>query len=131
MMIRNLTLAALLAGAASTALAIDYRASNRMKIDVLSDGTLQVSGTAILGPRSYWCAAGEYGARRLGLKQTDKVYVAQPLTKGGGPMTFTTKRPDSGEAAWTIGYQSVRTAGAAVSVGLAEDYCRDHRLVFD
>lgn len=131
MVVRTLALATVIAAIAGTAMSETYRASNKMRVNVQADGTFEVSGTALLGPRSFWCAAGEFGANRLGLKQTDKVYVAVPLTSGRGPVRFTAQRPAGGETAWTVSYQSVRRAGSAVSVGLAQDYCRDHRLIYE
>ncbi len=127
---RTLTTLATIATMAVPAVASDFRASNRMTVTVTANGDFEVTGNPRLGPRSYFCAAGEYGLARLGLGKTDKIYVAVPQTRGNGPVSFSATSGDVQPSRHFSLLKTLRVEGGFVSVGQAEDYCNDFQLEF-
>lgn len=97
----------------------------RLKVADTGGGAFTVSGRTDFWARGYWCAAGDYAQRRLGLPVTARLYVAQPYQRGSRSIGFSTS--DAGLSAQkllTVG-ETMRTAGANLSVGQARSYCAD------
>lgn len=115
----------LIASLATPLSAQTYRAINGMMVEDAGNGTLIVSGDARLWARDYWCAAGEYAHRRLGLDQTVPLYVSGPYQRGSTVVTFSTKADGLTPVRLNSISETVRTKGATMKVGFANGYCRD------
>lgn len=61
-----------------------YRAPNGMRVagDPANPSRFDILQLAGNGGSDYWCAAGEYVVRRLGLSGTTRIYLVQPLGRG-------------------------------------------------
>lgn len=116
---------AMVAVTATSALASDFRATNKMRVNVENANEFEVSGLPRLGNRSYYCAAGQFGLARLGLSKTDKLIVTRANTRRDGPVVFTTSR--TGVGAGNSPAIAKRNLGRTLSVGQAESYCADYR----
>ncbi len=129
MTFRSLTAAlAVLAVLVVPAAAREFRAENRMTVAPVGDGRFEVSGQPEIGARDYWCAAGDYGQRGLGLPITARLVVAAPYEKARRTVVFDAL-PDAAPQfrAIVIGL-SIRGVGASLSVGQARGFCADYRL---
>jgi hypothetical protein len=112
----------------SSALADTYRAVNHMTVTPQSAGTFVVTGQAELWARDYWCAAGEYGQRVLGLPVTARLYVDQPYQRGSTAVGFRTDANGAERSGLVLLGNTVRNEGSNQSVGQARGYCADRNL---
>lgn len=128
MLTRSITLAAVFAATTVPAIAEEFRAVNRLNVSAPSAAQIQVFGPAELWARGYWCAAGDYAFRRLGLGITDRLTVVAPYEKGQQSVTFSAANPSSGSGSPTVLASTIRNTGSTLSVGQARGYCQDHKL---
>lgn len=117
-----------LALAAFPAVAQQFRAANHMTVTPSGQGTFEVSGQAELFARDYWCAAGDYGQRVLGLPVTARLAVTIPYSPSRRSVTFAPVADPEPQFRVTILGLSIRKAGATLSVGQARGYCADYKL---
>ncbi len=115
-----------------------YRAFNTM--DVLTHptraDTMIVLSRALAGPKDFWCAAGDYADRYLGVRVTDRIYVLgsgpSPDQRGRTAVTFTTDPPEElrdGPRAGDGGNYSLRLKepGFNVQAAQARSFCVESR----
>lgn len=77
--------AALLAASPAAA----YRAQNGMIVEPIDGGTFEVSWSGRSGAPSFWCAAGDYVMRVLGLPGDVRIYrYDAPVRRQGENITF-------------------------------------------
>lgn len=73
------------------------------------------------GPSDFWCAAGDYAVRVLGVPVTTPVYRAsEPPRRSGEGVRFTL---DATQAASSSGLAFHWPPGPAVSAGFAQSFC--------
>lgn len=118
-------LGALLAASLS-APAEAYLAGNGLRVEALGATSFRVPFGGAGGASAFWCAAGEYAQRRLGLGVTDRIWRATPVPrKSGEPMAFSTQASASaGDTGLIILYG--RNDGS-LSVAAALNTCRPPR----
>lgn len=110
------------------AMAKAFTAENRMTVTPQGDGTFEVSGQAELWARDYWCAAGDYAQRALGLPVTARIAVTDPYQPGKKAVAFAVKPDADPRFRAVLIALSIRNAGASLSVGQARGFCADYRL---
>jgi len=118
----------------STALALGvalpahaFQAENRVTVNAVSNG-FNVTGDAGYGARDIWCAAADYARSEAGARDAQRLYVAQARAARGREVVFTLNPEGLTPTSVLILGQSVKTAGANLSVGHAYSFCADHRL---
>lgn len=105
-----------------------FHAANHMTVAPLGDGTFEVRGRAELWARDYWCAAGDYGQRVLGLPVTARLVVTEPYSRSHRWVAFGPIPDARPEFRAVVLGLSIRKAGASLSVGQARGFCADYRL---
>jgi hypothetical protein len=117
-----------LAVLASPAATQQFRSENRMTVTPLGNGSFEVSGRSALWARDYWCAAGDYGQRVLGLPVTARLVVTAPYEKAGRSVVFGPVADAAPQFRAVVMGLSIRSAGTSLSVGQARGFCADYRL---
>lgn len=110
--------------------AADFRAKNGVSVRASDNGFL-VTGDAGLGARGIWCAASDYARSRAGATNGQRLYIAQGRTPGLGrrdPVAFTLDPAGLTPTSPNILAQTLRQAGANLSVGHAIGFCADGKL---
>lgn len=86
-MIRSVLLASALLMAALPAQA--FIAKNRLIVEPRPDGTFEVPYRGLSGASDFWCAAGDYVARELGLPPSTEIFrLSSPPRRGGQGVVF-------------------------------------------
>lgn len=116
-----------LAGA-TAASAQDFRAENRVTV-TLVDGGFQIADGAGFGARGMWCAAADYADDVLGARSTARIYVVGPRLSFDAPVTFSLDPSDVSPRQVQVLSQSLRVAGANLSLAHAQSFCADARLI--
>jgi len=86
--------------------------------------TFEVVERPLIGPTQFWCAAGIYAKRKLGV-QRGNIYIANAYgpaktAKGGRGVTFSTDEVPGAFTNFTLNY---RQQGLTKSVGAALAFC--------
>lgn len=118
---------------ASPAVAKDFKAANGVIVMPHANG-FSVTGDAGLGARGIWCAAADYALRHEGVKNGQRLYVAEDRKRGLGqrnPVVFTLSSAGLTPSSATLLGASISRAGANLSVGHAIGFCVDHKLIRD
>jgi hypothetical protein len=107
---------ALLTSLASPAAA--FRATNGFTVDNIGPQEFVVNFRVTRNENAYWCAAGEFVTRELGLPSKTRIYRASPKPRGAGQgITFTI---DPAAAAPGAGQSTIGAGGdGSVSAGHA------------
>ena len=113
---------------AMPAAAEPFRAVNHMYVAPQGSDRFEVSGNAELWARDYWCAAGEYAQRVLGMPVTARIVVAEPYGKTHRAVGFVTDPDAEPQFRVVVMGLSIRSAGSSLSVGQARGFCADHQL---
>ena len=121
-------LATLVVAFAAPASSQDFRAENHMRVTATGAGSFTVSGMAELGARDYWCAAGDYATRRLGLRPTDRLFVTQPYAKSARSVGFSVEAGNLVPKGALVLGVTLNEPGSDMSVGQARGYCADRKL---
>lgn len=123
-MARRLTrpIATVLALAALAGPAAAYTARNGLRVEPLGAQGFRVAYGGKSGAAAFWCAAGDYAQRQLGLDAADRIWRVTPVPRRTGEgMVFST-RPDN--AAEKTGLVIVLgRKGASLTVAAAVNYC--------
>jgi len=86
-MIRNVLLALSLIGTSTGAQA--FIASNGLLVEDAAGGDFRVPYRGLSGAADFWCAAGDYVVRDLGLSPDTRIFrTSSPPRRGGDGMTF-------------------------------------------
>ena len=64
--------------------AMAFTASNGSKVQSTGPGTFTVPYQGIAAPTAFWCAAGDYATRVLGLPASARIYRASTAPRGAG-----------------------------------------------
>ena len=66
-----------------------FIAKNELIVEPRPDGTFEVPYRGLSGASDFWCAAGDYVVRDLGLPAGTRIYrVSSPPRRGGQGVTF-------------------------------------------
>lgn len=120
-------------GMAAPMPALAWTAWNRHKVNDLGQGVFEVVGRVGSGPQQYWCGAGDYVRRALGMPAAQRVYIWRPLgpsasQPGKKAVQFALSPPKG--ASTEVGLSlSVARAGDNLSASMAQSYC--HTSDFD
>ncbi|MEP4197652.1 MAG: hypothetical protein ABJL99_18670 [Aliishimia sp.] len=120
----------LIASLAIPAAARDLRTINRMNVTAPSASEIVVSGNAIRGARSYWCAGADYSIRRLKANLTDRLYVVGPFDRSHKTVTFSTSGTRENSPSVVVLSNTIKEVGASLSVGQARSYCPDQDVYY-
>jgi hypothetical protein len=95
-----------------------FRATNGFTVDSTGPQEFVVNFRSTRNETAYWCAAGEFVTRELGLPSKTRIYRASPKPRGAGQgITFTL---DPAAAAPGAGLSTVSAGGdGSVSAGHA------------
>ena len=104
-----------------------YNLANRMRVAPLGGGDFAVEFAPRAEETDYWCAAGAYVTRRLGMDNRTRVYRASPEPrKRNQGISFTLdKARSTGSTGITI-YGGLQDGG--MSAGSAYQYCFDYEI---
>lgn len=124
-MLRLVLLAAALAAAAP---AHAFTSSNRMRVEATGPVTFEVRARGgNYGAADFWCAAGEYAARRLNARENAPIFrLSEPPRRSGQPIVFSL---DPAGRASSTGLITFGRDDGAMSVGAARNQCEMQRLL--
>ncbi len=111
--------------AASVSSAQAFRAANSLEVNKVDANVFEVVGRPGVFSEDYWCGAGDYARRALGVPWNTDIYIARELGKsqttgGRSAVQFTLDPAAAGVTPWegnwvnnilTLGY-SMSTTGA-------------------
>ena len=100
-----------------------FRATNSFTVDATGPQEFVVNFRVTRNETNYWCAAGDYVIRDLGLPSKTRIYRASPTPRGAGQgITYTL---DPAAAAPGAGLSTLSAGGdGSVSAGHARgSYC--------
>ncbi len=101
-----------------------FLADNGMRVEAVGPATFDVAYQGRSGAISFWCAAGDYARRELGLRSDRRIYrVSVPPRRSGEGIRFTTRAAASGGSTGLLRIGG----GDAVSVGHARALCEIER----
>lgn len=101
--------------------AFGFTAQNGMRVERDSATGFSVPWIGRGGPADFWCAAGDFGVRKLHLAPGQKIYRAsEPPRRSGEPMRFTLNAEGAASA---TGLLMLWGDGAGLSVGHAQSLC--------
>jgi hypothetical protein len=128
---RNRTfLASLTILAALATPAAAFRATNGFTVDSIGPQEFVVNFRTTRNETAYWCAAGDFVIRELGLSSKTRIYRASPKPRGAGQgITFTLNAaaaaPESGISTFSRG-----GSDGSVSAGHARgSYCSIYDII--
>ncbi len=99
-----------------------FRAQNGLIVEVEGPERFAVPFGGLAGPSDFWCAAGDYAYRRLGLPTNQLIYRAsEPPRRSGEPMRFSTNPSDS---ASSTGLLVLGSKGGGLTIGMARAFCQ-------
>ena len=120
-----------LAAAVAAAPAWAFTADNWHEVNPVSQVSFEVIGEPGSGPTQYWCAAGDYALRALGVAGTQRVYISKPsgpsaTRPGKTAVTFSLNAPADGRDTGIS--LSVKDVGDNLSAVFAAQYCNDWKV---
>jgi hypothetical protein len=125
-MIRSALSAALLLALAAPAQA--FIARNGLVVEPAPGGTFEVPYRGLSGVSDFWCAAGDYVVRDLGMPADTRIFrVSSPPRRAGQGITFSL----SPEGAKKPGLLLLGDGGRGVSAAHARQLCDTPLLVAD
>lgn len=113
---------------ATAATAQDFRAENRVTVTPV-EGGFQIADGAGFGARGMWCAAADYANDVLNARSNARIYVVGPRLSFDAPVTFSLDPAGNDPKQVMILSQSLRVAGANLSLAHAQSFCADVRLI--
>lgn len=117
--------AALLIALAAATPATGFVAQNGLVVEPAGDAGFTVRWRGRSGATDFWCAAGDYAARRLHLAPTAMIWRAsEPPRRGGEGIDFTLRRE---AAASRSGLMTLGGSGAGLTVAAAQAFCENRR----
>lgn len=118
---------------ATAAQADPFRALNRHEVNALPNGDFEVISRVGAGPAQFWCGAGDYAIRALGVASNTRVYLVQDRAPsqtepGRTAVTFSLTPPASVDQRSSVGqlFLSLDAIGDNLSAVVAQQYCYDH-----
>lgn len=131
-MIRNIVFTALCTFAIAGCEATGWYAENDLAVVAMPDGAFQVTGKPHSSPADYWCAAGDYAIRVLGVMSTQRIYVVKGLAKssttGRKVVNFSLTEPETRVVKRSL-LLSVDRVGENLGVSFASNYCWDRKFL--
>ncbi len=118
------------AGAQGVGLGYKLAPQFKTQITPLKDGTYQVkpvggSSAAV----TYWCGIGDYAIRKLGVSNSQRIYVSKAYEKGIRTVNFSFTPPPGADT--DPGYSlTVNKVGENLSAASAQNYCFDNFIGF-
>ncbi len=113
--VRSLT-AAILIATAPPALA-----ASRLPVERVNETTFDVLYRGESFEEDFWCAAGEYAARKLEARSTTRIYrISPPPRRSGQGIRFSL---DPAGSASSTGLNTVGGSGGSLSVASAKNQC--------
>lgn len=114
--------------------AFAFEARNGVDVNPVSANSFEVIEGGDFGPRSVWCAAGEYARSALGQRGNTRIYVEGPradsrTVPGRKGVVFSLVQSFEAPSGPTILSQTIRTAGSSLPLHHAMGFCRDDRLL--
>ncbi len=106
---------------------LGWTARNSQTVVPLSDRSFEVLGQAGSGNTDYWCAAGEYARRVLGVANAQRLYVSRGRAEAEtanrkSAVQFSLDPPPNGDTSWRL-LLSVTRVGENLSAIEASNYC--------
>ena len=108
-----------------------WQADNLHTVNPLPGGVFEVIGEPGSAGPDFWCAAGDYATRVLGVAGTRRIYIVRGR---GAPQTSDRKvgvqfalSPASGADPGQSVFLSMRRVGDNLSAVFARNYCLDRR----
>tara|TARA_R110001606_G_scaffold258274_1_gene406051 strand:- start:173 stop:565 length:393 start_codon:yes stop_codon:yes gene_type:complete len=110
--------------------AVAFRAENGMIVDQTGPTEFTVASRIGRGPTEYWCAAGDYAIRVLGVPGRTAIYrVTPPPRQGGQDITFSLD-PAIGTAETGISRFGSGRLEKGISAAIAQaSYCNNFDLI--
>jgi hypothetical protein len=118
-----------LAAAAALLLAVPIPAfaARTLPVQPVNATTFEVLPRGDAFEQDFWCAAGDYAARKLGARSTVKIYrISEPPRRAGQGVRFSLD--PTGKASRT-GLNIVGNDDASLSVGSAMNQCEVARMM--
>ncbi|WP_370400859.1 hypothetical protein [Sulfitobacter sp. JB4-11] len=117
----------------TTATAQLFTAENYLKVVPLNAADFEVIEARGEGPRGIWCAAADFGLKRLGLPGTHRIYIKTPrgpsvTVAGRKGIVFTADDRRLSQPPSTSYTLSTRTVGQGLSLAHAIQFCGDNRI---
>lgn len=104
-----------------------FMAQNRLVVESAPGGQFEVPYRGLSGVADFWCAAGDYVLRGLGLPADTRIFrVSSPPRRGGQGITFSL----SPEEAKTTGLQLL-SGENSLSASFARQLCWNPKVVLD
>ncbi len=98
-----------------------FRAQNGLIVKVEGPEHFVVPFAGLGGPSDFWCAAGDYAYRKLGLPTKQLLYRAsEPPRRSGEGIRFSTNPAD---AASSTGLLVLGAKGGGLTIGMARAFC--------
>ena len=102
-----------------------FIAENSLIVRSTGGGTFEVPYRGLSGPRDFWCAAGDYVIRELGLPPNTRVYrTSSPPRRAGQGMTFSLSAANAKKTGLVL-----LSRGRGVTAGHARHLCEQHFLI--
>lgn len=120
---QKLSFAAAIALMLSGAPGLAFTASNSLKVTDQGNGTFLVAYGGRSGARAFWCAAGDYAQRVLGLGATDRIWRVSQPPRGAGQGVIFSISPNG--AATDTGIARLGPPSASFTVSRAQQSCID------
>jgi len=107
--------------------ALSYRVGQRAEINPVSKSVFEVIALYGSSTQTYWCGAGDYAMRHLGVGATQRVYLWAALgpsqtVAGKKAVQFSLSVPPSGPAPQSYSL-SVKAVGDSLTAAAAQKYC--------
>ncbi|WP_108483462.1 hypothetical protein [Oceaniglobus ichthyenteri] len=104
-----------------------YLASNGLVVQPQGDG-FYVPYRGKSGARAFWCAAGEYAQKQLGLSPSVTIFrTSEPPRRSGEGIAFSLS---PGQAASKTGLATFGTRGGGISINHARSLCDESPFLF-
>lgn len=102
----------------------------RTEITPLNDGSYEVKAIGSSAPVNYWCGIGDYAIRRLGVPNSQRIYVSRAYEPGVRTVQFSLTPPPGVDT--DPGYSlTVKRVGENLSAISAQNYCYDNFIDMD
>ena len=104
-----------------------FLASNDLKVEPAAGGAFHVPYPGLSGARDFWCAAGDYVVRELGLPPDTRIYrTSSPPRRAGEGITFSLS-PENARRPGLVHFGP----GMGLTAAHARQFCETDRFLLD
>lgn len=130
MLKRSLFILALMGAMPQMAMA--FRAPNNNVVNPVSDSVFEVVGRVGTSAADFWCGAGDYARRVIGVGPGQRIYVVRELgpsetSNRRSAVQFSLTSPEGADTRSRL-ILSVKHKGDNIGAAMAQNYCLNHKV---